>query len=78
VSSKKRTREGQGLVIYGPLAVTSEMILWNPAQVRARIREAIQICRDNAHLVVLTSSTMCPDVPLENIRAMYEAVLEYA
>ena len=45
---------------------------------RARIREAIRICKGNAHLVVLTSSTMCPDVPLENIRAMYEAVLESA
>jgi hypothetical protein len=75
---QKRTREGQGLIIYGPLAVTSEMIHWTPAQIRARLKEAIQICRGNAHLVVLTSSTMCPDVPLQNIRAMYETVLEYA
>ncbi len=75
---QKRTREGQGLMIYGPLAVTSELLTFTPAQVKARLREAIRLCQGSAHLVILTSSTMCPDVPLENIRAMYEVVAEYA
>ena len=75
---QKRTREGERLIIYGPLAVTSELPVYTPEQVRARLREAIELCRGNAHLVVLSSNTMCPDVPLENIRAMYEAVQAYA
>ena len=31
-------------------------------------------CRGRADLVLFTSNTINPDVPLENIRAMHEAV----
>jgi hypothetical protein len=72
----KRTRDGEPLVILGPLAVTTELPVLTPAQVRARVRQAIDICRGNAHLVMFTSNTINPDVPLENIVAMHEAVRE--
>ncbi|MHB0857089.1 MAG: uroporphyrinogen decarboxylase family protein [Anaerolineae bacterium] len=71
--SGKRTREGQPLIIFGPLAVTTELPVLSPAQVRERVRHAIDVCRGNAHLALFTSNTINPDVPLENIRAMYEA-----
>lgn len=38
---------------------------------------AIEICRDNAHLVMFTGNTINPDVPLANIIAMHEEVREY-
>jgi hypothetical protein len=72
----RRTREGRRLLIFGPLAVTTELPVYTPEQVYARARWAIDYCRDRASLVLFTGNTINPDVPLENIRAMYRAVLE--
>ena len=73
---QKRTREGDPLLIFGPLAVTTELPVCTPAEIRAKVRRAIKVCQGNAHLVLFTANTINPDVPLENIQAMYEAVLE--
>jgi hypothetical protein len=73
--TEKRTREGEKLILFGPLAVTTELPVLKPAEIRARVRRAIDFCRGRAHLVLFTSNTINPDVPLENILAMYEEVL---
>ena len=73
--ARRRTRDGSPLLIWGPLAVTTELPVCTPEEVRNRVRHAIDVCRGNAHLVLFTSNTINPDVPLDNIRAMYEAVL---
>lgn len=70
---ERRNREGEPLLFFGPLAVTTELPRMTPAQVIARCHEAIEICRGRAGLVLFTSNTICPDVPLANIRAMHEA-----
>ncbi len=72
---ERRTREGDRLLIFGPLAVTTELPVLSPDGVRARVRHAIEVCRDQADLVLFTSNTINPDVPLANIRAMYDEVL---
>lgn len=72
----KKTREGKPPLIFGPLAVTTELPVMSPEQVRARVREAIEICRGQADLAIFTSNTINPDVPLENIRAIHQAVAE--
>ena len=71
---QRRTRDGEPLVIFGPLAVTTELPRWRPRQVFAAVEQAIEICRGRARLVLFTSNTINPDVPLENVLAMYEAV----
>lgn len=71
-----RTREGSPLLIFGPLSVTTELPRCTPDEIRAKVRHAIEVCRGNADLVLFTANTINPDVPLENIRAMSEAVLE--
>ena len=71
---ERKTSEGRPLVIFGAIAVTTELPVYTPEQVRNRIREIIDICRGQAHLAVFTANTINPDVPLKNIRAMYEAV----
>jgi hypothetical protein len=68
---EKTTRDGAPLLIFGPLSVVSELPTFTPDEVQARIREAVSICRDRASLVLFTANTINPDVPLENIRAMY-------
>jgi uroporphyrinogen-III decarboxylase len=61
-------------VIFGPLAVTTELPICTPEEIYAKVRHAIAMCKGNASLVLFTSNTINPDVPLANIRAMYSAV----
>jgi len=64
-----------GLIgVFGPLAVTTELPVCTPEEIRDRVRHAIDVCRGNADLVLFTSNTINPDVPLDNIRAMYDAI----
>jgi hypothetical protein len=37
------------------------------------VRNAVDICENQADLALFTSNTINPDVPLSNIIAMYEA-----
>lgn len=71
-----RTKEGEPLIIFGPMAVTTELPVFTPAEVKKRVNEVIRLCHGNARLVLFTSNTINPDVPLENIYAMYEAIWE--
>jgi len=73
-----RTREGDPLLIFGPMSVTTTLPFGTPQDIRAEVHRAMEICRDKASLVFLTSNTITPDIPLENIRAFWEAVLDNA
>lgn len=68
------TRGGDPLIIFSPMAVTTELPVLTPGEVRRKVREAVALCADRARLVLFTSNTINPDIPLENIYAMYEAV----
>jgi len=75
--SALKTRDGEPVIIFGPLAVTTELPVCTPAQIRAKARSAIRLCRERgAGLCLFTGNTINPDVPLANILAMYEAVRE--
>jgi hypothetical protein len=71
-----RTREGNPLIIFGPMAVTTELPVMTAEQVTKRVREVVRRCEGEANLVLFTSNTINPDIPLENVIAMYNAVLE--
>jgi len=71
-----RTRDGDPLIIFGPMAVTTTLTRCTPEEVRAEVHRAIEICRDTSSLVLFISNTITPDVPPENVIAMYEAVRE--
>jgi len=71
-----RTREGDPLIIFGPMSVTTTLPQGTSEDVRAEVGRAMDICRDKASLVFFTSNTINPDVPLENVRAYWETVLE--
>jgi len=72
---QRRTRDGEPLLIFGPLAVTTELPVCTPDEIYAKVRQAIATCKGRAVLVLFTSNTINPDVPLENIRAMYHAAM---
>ncbi len=71
---KRRTRDGEPLVIFGPLSVTTELPVCRPDEIEKKVHHAINVCKGNASLVLFTANTINPDIPLANIRAMYEAV----
>ena len=71
---KKRTRDGEPLIIFGPLSVATDLVHLSPSEVRQKVRWAIDICQDSARLIMFTSNTINPDVPLENIYAMYQEI----
>jgi len=75
---KLRTRDGEKLLIFGPFAVTTELPVLTPDEIRQKVRYYADICRDNADLAFFTSNTICPDVPVENILAMYDEIKKYA
>jgi hypothetical protein len=72
---QRRTRDGEKLVIFGPLAVTTELPVCTPEAIETKVRGAIELCRGQASLVLFTSNTINPDVPLDNIKAMSAAAL---
>ncbi|MDP7251228.1 MAG: uroporphyrinogen decarboxylase family protein [Planctomycetota bacterium] len=72
----RRTRDGDLPVIFGPISVTTELPVCTPDEIRAKVKHAIEVCEGNAHLALFTANTINPDIPLENILAMYDAVLE--
>ena len=71
---EKRTKEGEPLIIFGPLAVTTELPVLDPDGITRIVHEAIHTCKGKASLILFTSNTINPDVPLDNIVAMHEAV----
>jgi hypothetical protein len=71
---ERRTRDGDPLIIFGPMSVTGTMPYGTPDEVRAEARRAMALCRDRASLVFFTSNTLTPDIPLENIRTLWRTV----
>jgi uroporphyrinogen decarboxylase len=74
---KLRDKDGGKLLIYGPFAVTTELPVLSPDELRAKVRYYAQICRDYADLVFFTSNTICPDVPYDNLLAVYDEIKKY-
>ena len=72
---KRRTRDGGKLIIFGPLSVITELPVCTPEEIIAKVHQAIEICKGKAFLVLFSANTINPDVPLENIKAMHQAVL---
>jgi len=70
------TRDGDPLIIFGPMSVTETLPYGTPDDVRAEVQRAMRLCRDKASLVFFTSNTINPDVPLENIQAYWQSVLD--
>jgi hypothetical protein len=69
-----RTRGADPLLIFGPLDVVTTFREETPAGIRAAVRQAIELCRDKTKLFFFTGNTITPDIPLDNIRAYWDAV----
>jgi uroporphyrinogen-III decarboxylase len=56
------------------MEVATRFCLGSPAEVREEVRRSLELCRHRAAIAFFTSNTITPDIPLENIRAYWEAV----
>lgn len=72
----RKTRDGDPLLIFGPMSVTKTLPHGTPDEVRAEAQWALETCRDKASLCYFTSNTINPDTPLENVRALWDWVQE--
>ncbi len=73
---ERRTIDGDPLLIFGPISVATTLVRETPAGVKRAVREAIRICEGRASLVLFTSNEILPDVPMENMKALYEVLRE--
>ena len=71
---EKRTRDGEPLLIFGPISVTTELPELTAAQIESRVRQAVETARGKASLVLFTANTINPDIPTENVVALSRAV----
>lgn len=70
---KRRTRSGDPLLIFGAMSVTTTLPFGTEYDA-GEVQRTIDVCRDNAMLVFTTSNDITPDIPLNNIRAFWQAV----
>ena len=70
-------RYGHRVTFAGCIGTQSTMPFGSPAEVRARVKEVIGKYGQNGGLIVAPTHTLEPDVPLENIDALFAACHEY-
>ena len=70
------TKNGDPLIIFGPMEVTTTMHNASPSEIHSYVNKVIDFYRDRISLVFFTSNTLTPDIPLENIQAYWSAVRE--
>jgi uroporphyrinogen decarboxylase len=63
------------LIVFGPISVTTLLPFGTPQDVRAEVQRVLEVCRDKVSLIYFTSSSINPDVPLDNILAFWDEVL---
>jgi len=66
-----RDRSGGPLMVWGSVSVTTVLPRRTPEEVRADVRRCWRTAPDRGYVVGATSS-ICPDVPTENIIAMFD------
>lgn len=69
---KVKPKSGNKVLIFGPMAVTTELAVLSPSEIRERVRKYADTAAGDADLALFTSNTTTPDLPLENIVAMYD------
>lgn len=74
---KRRTKTGQKLIFFGSISVSHTLPFGTVEDVKKAVEYSIDAVGDNGTLFLFTANTVNPDVPLENIIAMYEHAHRY-
>jgi uroporphyrinogen-III decarboxylase len=69
-----KRRYGQSLCLHGTISCQQTLPFGTPDEVKAEVRQRLDCCAQEGGLILAPSNTLQPDVPLENILALYQAV----
>jgi len=72
-----RKRFGKNLSFDGCIGTQSTMPWGTPDEVRTRVKEVIEKYGKNGGLIIAPTHVLEPEVPIENIDALFEACREY-
>lgn len=73
----RRDRWGEPLILYGSISVRDVLPHGSVADVKREVERCVDACRGRSGFFLAPTSTVGPDVPFENIVAMYEHGREY-
>ncbi len=73
---RRKTRSGEPLIIFGAMSVTRTLPFGTEDDIRAEVRRTMDLCCDKVSLVFNTSNDITPDIPLKNIQAFWQAVID--
>ncbi len=69
---------GRDLCFHGSLDIQETMPRGTPADVRAEVRQRMADGKPGGGFIISTAHNLLPDVPIENILALYDACREFA
>jgi uroporphyrinogen decarboxylase len=69
-----KRRYGDRITMHGTISAQHTLPFGTPAEVRAEVRERVRELGYNGGLVIGPNNVVQPDVPLDNILAMYQTV----
>ena len=70
--AETKVRYGKSLCLHGTISCQQTMPFGSAEDVAAEVRQRIDCCGQDGGLILAPSNTLQPDVPLENILALYE------
>lgn len=68
---------GKDLVFWGGLDIQKLLPFGTPSEIRNGVKELMEVLGEDGGYVFAPSHNIQPTVPVENIKAMFEAALEY-
>ncbi len=73
---ERRTRQNEPLIIFGAMSVTETLPFGTEDEIRGEVHRTMDLCRGKASLVFNSSNDITPDIPLRNIQAFWQAVID--
>lgn len=68
---------GRDICFHGSIDVQEEMPFRTPDEIRKIVKSRIKVLGENGGFILAPAHNLQPDIPIENIIAMYEAKREY-
>lgn len=68
---------GDQICFHGSISIQKTLPFGTPQEVAAEVKQRINTVGRNGGLIIAPAHNIQPDTPLENILAMYQAVLDY-
>ena len=76
--ARRRDRWGELLILYGSVSVRDVLPHGTVEDVKREVERCLDACRGRSGFFLGPTSTVGPDVPVQNIVAMYEHTREYS